>query len=350
MTVQPLDHERAGERRVVACRSVLLGSRQQPLRREVLDDLIVFDLDVEPLLVPVDQLLQRRRQLPIGGDDGDELADVEAAAQRQIAADRVEEERRHLGQKIVQELDHELALVDAEAQVEELEEAVADLGPLPFVGVVDVDGLDAVDDLADPPGEPAGGELALLSEPQELAAQPRDDDELDADHARRHQAEPEILHHDEDERGRGLRAEKGRQDERVADEAADRLDLVLDDGRGLGGLHVAKRIGREAQNQREQVEAHPAQHALAERALGDVDPVLEDAVDEHEEQEQPRQAEQQRQAIDLEAPEELTWAPPSQSGKPRESWRNGAVSLPWAKDLPWIASLTIRRGRSSEAK
>ncbi len=177
---EPLDHERAGERLVVACRSLLLGSRQQPLRREVLDDLIVLDLHVEPLLVPVDQLLQRRRQLPIGGDDGDELADVEAAAKREIAADRVEEERRHLRQKIVQELDHELPLVDAEAQVEELEEAMADLGPLPVVGVVDVDGLHAVDDLADPPGEAARGELALLAEPQELAAQPRDDDELDA--------------------------------------------------------------------------------------------------------------------------------------------------------------------------
>src|SRR3954451_22304163 len=182
------------------------GRRQQPLRREVLDDLIVFDLDVEPLLVPVDQLLQRRRQLPIGGDDGDELADVEAAAKGQVAADRVEEERRHLGQKIVQELDHELPLVDAEAQVEELEEAVADLGPLPFVGVVDVDGLHAVDDLADPPGEAAGGELALLSELKELPAHPRDDGELDADHACRHQAEPEILDHDEDEGCRGLRA------------------------------------------------------------------------------------------------------------------------------------------------
>ena len=79
-------------------------------------------------------------------------------------------------------------LIDAEAQVEELEQAVADLGPLPVVGVVDVHGLDAVDDLADPPGEAARRELALLAELQELAPQPRDDDELDADDADRHQA------------------------------------------------------------------------------------------------------------------------------------------------------------------
>ena len=100
----------------------------------MLDDLVVLDLHVEALLVPVDQLLQGRRQLPIGADHGDELADVEAAAQGEIAADGVEQERRELGEQVVQELDHELPLVDLEAEVEELEEPLADLGPLPAHG------------------------------------------------------------------------------------------------------------------------------------------------------------------------------------------------------------------------
>ncbi len=37
--------------------------REEALRREMLHDLVVLDLHVEALLVPVDQLLQRRRQL-----------------------------------------------------------------------------------------------------------------------------------------------------------------------------------------------------------------------------------------------------------------------------------------------
>src|SRR5215203_4468328 len=213
---------------------------------------------------------------------------------------------------------------------------MADLGPLPFVGVVDVNGLHAVDDLADPAGEAAGGELALLSELQELPAQPRDDGELDAHHAGRHQAEPEVLDHDEDEGGRGLRAEKGRQDERVADEAADRLDLVLDDGRGLGGLDVAKRIRRSMRS--------------PSAPLATLIQYLKTPLMRTKNRNSPDKPYSSVRRSTWKPPKMLTWAPPSQSGKPRESWRNGAVSLPWAKDLPWIASLTIRRGRSSEAK
>ena len=89
-------------------------TRAEPLLGEMLGDLIVFHLNVETLLVPVDQLLQGRRQLAIGGDDGDELADVEGAAQGEIAADRVEEERRQLRQEIVEEFDEEFPVVDLE--------------------------------------------------------------------------------------------------------------------------------------------------------------------------------------------------------------------------------------------
>ena len=104
--------------------------------------------------------------------------------------------------------------------------------------------------------------------------------------ASRHQAEPDVLHHDEDERREGLRAQEDGGDEGVADEAADRLDLVLDDGGRLGGLDRAQGLGREAQDHGEQVEAHPPQHPLAQRALGDVDPVFEGAVDETKNEEQ----------------------------------------------------------------
>jgi hypothetical protein len=252
----------------------------------VLDDLVVLHLHVEALLVPVDQLLQGWRQVAVSGDHGDELADVQAAFQREVTADRVEQEGRDLREQVVQELDHKLPLEDAEADVEQLEQSVPDLGPLPSLGVMDVDGLDPVHHLADPAGEAPRGELALFAEPEQLAPQARDDGELDADDAPGEEAEPDVLQEDEGERRHRLRAEEGRQYEGVADEAADRLDLVLHDGRRLRRLDRAQGLGREAQDEREQIEAHPPQHALTERPLGDVDVVLEGAVDQDEQQEQ----------------------------------------------------------------
>ena len=90
---------------------------------ELLDDLRVLHLHVEALLVPVDQVLERRGQVLVGGDDGDELADVEAAGDREVAADQIEDERRHLRQQVVDELDQELPLVDVEADEEDLRRA-----------------------------------------------------------------------------------------------------------------------------------------------------------------------------------------------------------------------------------
>ena len=202
VTLQVLDHERAGERLVVALRQRPPRRRQEPLRREMLDDLVVLDLHVEALLVPVDQLLQRRRQLAIGGDHGDELADVEAAAQREIAADRVEEERRHLRQQVVQELDHELPLVDAEADVEELEQAAGRSRPAPMLSALWT--WTASMPSTTSPTRPARRREAIWRCLPSRRSSRRSRGmigELDADDARRHQAEPEVLDHDEDERG-----------------------------------------------------------------------------------------------------------------------------------------------------
>ena len=133
-----LRDQRADERFVLAGNRLLLLDREQPLGREMLHDLIVLHLHVEPLLIPVDQFLQgaaAARDRPRSRRRAGRCRDC---PQSQIAADGVEQERRHLRQKIVQELHRELALVDVEPEVEELEEPVADLGPLPGIGVVDV--------------------------------------------------------------------------------------------------------------------------------------------------------------------------------------------------------------------
>ena len=88
------------------------------------------------------------------------------------------------------------------------------------------------------------------------------------------------------ERGRGLRAEEDRRMKASPMNppigSTSSLMMVADFGR----LDRPQGLGREAQQQAEQVEAQAPQHALAQGALGDVDPVLEGAVDQNEEQEQ----------------------------------------------------------------
>ena len=121
---------------------------------------VYFDLHVEALLIPVDQVLQRRGQLLVGGDDRDELADVEPAGDREIAADQVEDEGRDLREQVVDEFDQELPLIDVEADEEDLRQPARDLGALPVRRVVHADAGDALDDLADAAGELARGQLA----------------------------------------------------------------------------------------------------------------------------------------------------------------------------------------------
>jgi hypothetical protein len=134
---------RIGERLHLGRRHLAVG--------EHLDHLLVLDLDVEALLVPVDQLLHRAGQVLVRRDHGDQRADVEAADDHQVAAHRVEQERRDLRQEVVEELDQELALVELEADAEDAAEARRDLGALVVRGAVGVDLGRAVDRLRDAP-------------------------------------------------------------------------------------------------------------------------------------------------------------------------------------------------------
>ena len=306
------------------------------------------------LLVPVDQLLDRRRQVLVGGDHRDQLADVEPALERQIAADRVEQERRHLGEEIVEELDEEFPLIEVVADLEDAPQPGADVGALVVRRVVDMDGGNAVDDLADPAGELAGGELALrgrasIRRRRSLGMMTP----WTATIAAGHEAEPEILHQDEDQSGERLAAEQRRLDEGIADEAAERLDLILDHGGDFGRLHALELAGREAQHAVDELVAQAPQHALAEAALVGIDVELEEAVDDDEQQEDAAQRHQHLEAVELEArrraralPDELIQCGMSKSMR-RKVW---VALLAFRSRRPWIGPLTICFGRSKDMK
>ena len=135
---------------------------------------------------------------------------------------------------------------------------------------MDLDG--AVGDLGDAPGELARAELALARKHQQPAPQARDDHRLRHDHGERDQAEVDVLVHDEEHRGERLERVERRRDQRLADEAAERLDFVLDHGGELGRLDAPEARQRKAQDVVEQRVAQPPQHALAHPALHGVDP------------------------------------------------------------------------------
>ncbi len=114
----------------------------------------------------------------------------------------------------------------------------------------------------------------------------------------------EVLHHDEDDGRQRLAAEEHRLHEGIADEAAQRLDLVLDHGGELGLLDLAEVHRREAQDAVVELVAQAAQHALAHAALLRVDALLELAVDDHGDQEDEAHDHQVLQLVDLEAVED----------------------------------------------
>ena len=285
-------------------RRLQLG-RRHLLVGELLDHLRVLDLDVHPLLVPIDQLLHRAGQILVGSDHRDQGTDVEAADDHQIAADGVEEKRRHLREEVVQELHHELALVELKPDAEDLAQARRDLGALVVGGVVRMDLGGALDTLGDAPGERPRGELALAAELELPAPQARNDERLDRHHAERDQAKPDLLVEDEEHGRERLPAEEERRDQRLADEAAERLDLVLDHGRHLGGLDAPEARQRKAQDVVEQGIAQPPQHALAHPALHGVDLELEPADGDDQREKRGRQGEKVGNALEIEAEEVL---------------------------------------------
>src|SRR6185369_11792063 len=95
-----------------------------------------------------------------------------------------------------------------------------------------------------------------------------------------------------------LPAEKQRRDDRLADEAAQGLDLVLDHGGHFRRLYAAEMRQRKAQDPVEEREAKPPQHAFAHPALHGVDLELEQPADDDQREESERQDDQVGRALE----------------------------------------------------
>ena len=191
---------------------------------------------------------------------------------------------------------------------------MGDIGAFEIGRVVEMDVADAVDDLADTAGQLAGGQLALAAKLDLTPPQTRNDDRLYRHDAGRDEAERDRLHQDEDH-GRGrLAAEEERADEGLSDEAADGLHLIPHHGRQLRRLGAAVIGHGKAQQSVDKLEAQLAQHALAQPALVGVDVELEQAVDDHQEQEDQGKRHQGVEALQVDTRENLNAAARQEPG------------------------------------
>ncbi len=150
--------------------------------------------------------------------------------------------------------------------------------------------------------------MPLPAETDQPLAHLRNDDELHGNDAGRNQTKPEALQNDEDQRCQRLPAEQRRLHEGIADEAAERLHLILDHRRDFRRLDALEMPGREAQDLIDQLEADAAQHALAKPALVGVDIELEETVDDDQRQENQTQADERLCAVEVETVEEVNRA------------------------------------------
>src|SRR5665213_711854 len=273
-------------------------------RFELLDDLVVGEPRVLVVLVEVEQLLPRRRQILVRRQHRDQRAERQVAPDHQVAADR-EEERGELPDKVVEKFDEELAPVNLEPDVVDGAEKMGEVAELQLHGIVGLDLGDPGGGFLNPVGDDAYRADTALAELVHNALQPGDDVALNRVERHRRGAQHRVLNKHEEDDGQQLPALKQRQHERVADEPAELLAFGgdhRDDLRRRCLLEIARREAHQAQIERI---AEAPQHPLAELTLQRVDAVFEAAVDEHQREEDPAQRHQIRHLIELEPEERL---------------------------------------------
>ena len=219
---------------------ILLVFIHQPLRLELADHLVIFDARIGLDLIIGQQCLPRRRQILIGRQHSDQRAQRYFVIDHQIAADREEEERRELGQQIVEKLDEELFVIDLKTDCEDRSQALGKIGQFVLRRVVGVNFLDAGNRFADLLGELAHLAHARLAQQIHLLLQARDDVALDRIQQNRRNPHHRILRENIKDRGQQQPALQRRHGERIADKSAERLDLGGDHRDQLALAHFAE--------------------------------------------------------------------------------------------------------------
>lgn len=162
-----------------------------------------------------------------------------------------------------------------------------------------MDGADAVDHFADASGKLARAQLPLPTEFDEPAAHLGDDAHLNGGHEGGNQAQPEILHENEEEGRERLTTEKRRLYEGVAGKSAQWLDLILHHAGYFGALDPLEVGGRKPQDLVDKLEADAPEQPFTEAALVGIDVIFEKAVDDDKRKEGEAERHQHRHAVEF---------------------------------------------------
>ena len=267
----------------------------QALGLKLANHLVIFDPRIGLNLVIGQQFLPRRRQILIGRQYGNQRAHRYFTLDHQITANREEEERRELGQQIVQELNKEFFVVDLKTNMEDRAQALREISQFVLRCVVGMNFLNAGNRFANLLGQPAHFAHPRFAQQIHFLLQPRDDPALNRIEQDRRHAHHRILGEDVKNRRYQQAALERRHGEGVADKAAERLDLGGNHRNQLALAHFAEMRQRKAQDTRIQQKPEAPQHALAHTAFIDVDIHLKAAVNQHQKQENDAQRPQQGQ-------------------------------------------------------
>ena len=296
---------------------------------ELFDHLCVLDAGVHALLVPVDQFLDRTRQVLVGRDHRHQRANVEPPDDRQVTTHQIEQEWRDLREQVVQELDHELALEVLETDQEQTPKPGRELGTFVVRGVVGVYLHNSVHTFGDTAGQLARSNLPLTREHQKALAHLGNDDRLHQHHAKGHHSKIDMLEQNEEQSSQGLATQVQRRDQRLAHKTTEWLDFVLDHCRHFGRLDAPEVQYRKAQNAVEQVVTQAAQHAFAHPALHGIDLELDQPADDNQRQKGKAQCQQVRRALQRNALENLPRAAAQEvrQAEHHSHERNGRVRI-----------------------
>ena len=263
----------------------LQGLVEQAGRIELLDHSFVLHLDVGLELVIVQQFLPRRTEVLVRRQHGGQRADSHVAGNHQVAADRIEEERRELRHEAVEELDGELAAENFIPDGVDAIEPAGDAGALEERGVVGMDFSNAGDRFADIVGKAADFPHPGLAERDDPLLQLWNDVDLQRIKRRRGEAEKDILRKDESQIDQQQATEiQGCRCCRT-DVAADRLHLGGDHRNDLALGDFLEMGQRKAKDPRIEHIAQAAEHLLAQPPGVDVQHIFHAAAEDDKKQE-----------------------------------------------------------------
>ena len=269
--------------------------------------MLIPDGNYLPLLIMVDQALDRCREVFVGYDNAKKLANIEYAANCQVAAHQIEKERQELNKEIVDELYHELALVEFEPNEKQIPQDICDVGALVIGSVVCMGFLDTFGDFPQFAGKLTCHDLAFAIEFHKPAPQYRYQPSLKYYNNQGNQAEPDILQHDEKQCHQRLATEEERLCECITNEFTHWFNFVLDHAgnfRGPCALESCKWI---TQYTVEQFKPQTPEDTFTHPALECIDIHLELAVCDDKKQECQAQGNEVSNSFQFQPFEQYNW-------------------------------------------